>query len=123
MKSRNFRPAAINFKKMNKLNQKSDTDLVRDFHTVWHPCTQMKDHESVPPLLIERGEGVYLYDRDGNKYLDVISSWWVNLFGHNYGRAPVVAVQVFVLTVVPAQLVGGGEGCVYFNFVHDSTFV
>ncbi len=46
----------------------------------------MKDHETVPPLLIERGEGVYLYDRDGNQYLDVISSWWVNLFGHNHPR-------------------------------------
>ena len=71
---------------MKDLNQKSDSDLVKDFHSVWHPCTQMKDHESVPPLLIERGEGVYLYDRDGNKYLDVISSWWVNLFGHNHPR-------------------------------------
>ena len=57
-----------------------------DFHTVWHPCTQMKDHESVPPLLIERADGVYLYDREGNKFLDVISSWWVNLFGHNHPR-------------------------------------
>ena len=71
---------------MNKINQKSDSDLVRDFHSVWHPCTQMKDHETVPPLLIERGEGVYLFDSDGNKYLDVISSWWVNLFGHNHPR-------------------------------------
>jgi adenosylmethionine-8-amino-7-oxononanoate aminotransferase len=71
---------------MNKIKQKSDADLVRDFHSVWHPCTQMKDHETVPPLLIERGEGVYLYDSDGNKYLDVISSWWVNLFGHNHPR-------------------------------------
>ncbi len=71
---------------MNKINQKSDSDLTRDFHSVWHPCTQMKDHETVPPLLIERGEGVYLFDSDGRKYLDVISSWWVNLFGHNHPR-------------------------------------
>jgi adenosylmethionine---8-amino-7-oxononanoate aminotransferase len=61
-------------------------DLVRDLHSIWHPCTQMKDHETVPPLMIERGEGVYLYDREGNKYLDVISSWWVNLLGHNHPR-------------------------------------
>ena len=60
--------------------------MIRDFHSVWHPCTQMQDHETVPPLLIERGEGVYLYDRDGKKYLDAISSWWVNLFGHNHPR-------------------------------------
>ncbi|GJL77776.1 MAG: adenosylmethionine-8-amino-7-oxononanoate aminotransferase [Nitrospinaceae bacterium] len=71
---------------MNKLNHKPDADLIRDFHNVWHPCTQMKDHETVPPLLIERGEGVFLFDRDGNKYLDVISSWWVNLLGHNHPR-------------------------------------
>jgi adenosylmethionine-8-amino-7-oxononanoate aminotransferase len=71
---------------VNKLNQKSDADLVRDFHSIWHPCTQMKDHETVPPLMIERGKGVYLYDREGNKYLDVISSWWVNLLGHNHPR-------------------------------------
>ena len=71
---------------MNKLNHKPDADLVRDFHNVWHPCTQMKDHETVPPLLIERGEGVYLFDREGNKYLDAISSWWVNLLGHNHPR-------------------------------------
>jgi len=71
---------------MYKINQKSDSDLVKDFHAVWHPCTQMKDHETVPPLLIERGDGVYLYDADGNRYLDVISSWWVNLFGHNHPR-------------------------------------
>lgn len=68
------------------LKTKSDPDLIRDFHTIWHPCTQMKDHETDPPLLIERGEGIYLYDRDGRKYMDVISSWWVNLFGHNHSR-------------------------------------
>ncbi len=61
----------------------SDENLIRDLHHVWHPCTQMKDHESVPPLLVDRAEGVFLYDRDGNRYMDVISSWWVNLFGHN----------------------------------------
>ena len=60
-----------------------DPDLIRDINTVWHPCTQMKDHETVPPLIIERGEGVYLIDRSGRRYFDAISSWWVNLFGHN----------------------------------------
>jgi adenosylmethionine-8-amino-7-oxononanoate aminotransferase len=42
----------------------------------------MKDHESVPMIPIARGEGVWLYDHDGRRYLDAISSWWVNLFGH-----------------------------------------
>jgi adenosylmethionine-8-amino-7-oxononanoate aminotransferase len=54
----------------------------RDLRVVWHPCTQMKDHEWLPMIPIARGEGVWLYDHDGRRYLDAISSWWVNLFGH-----------------------------------------
>jgi adenosylmethionine-8-amino-7-oxononanoate aminotransferase len=68
------------------MNPRQDEDLIRDFHHVWHPCTQMKDHAEVPPLLVDRAEGIYLYDREGNRYMDVISSWWVNLFGHNHPR-------------------------------------
>jgi adenosylmethionine---8-amino-7-oxononanoate aminotransferase len=62
------------------------SDLVRDLHRVWHPCSQHKDYETTPPLLIERAEGIYLFDRQGNRYMDVIASWWVNLFGHNHPR-------------------------------------
>lgn len=54
----------------------------RDLNVVWHPCTQMKDHESLPLIPIRKGEGVLLEDFDGNRYIDAISSWWVNLFGH-----------------------------------------
>lgn len=54
----------------------------RDLAVLWHPCTQMKDHESWPPIPIKRGQGVWLEDFDGNRYIDAISSWWVNLFGH-----------------------------------------
>jgi adenosylmethionine---8-amino-7-oxononanoate aminotransferase len=54
----------------------------RDLAVLWHPCTQMKDHETLPPIPIRRGEGVWLEDYDGRRYLDAISSWWVNLFGH-----------------------------------------
>ena len=54
----------------------------RDLNVLWHPCTQMKDHETIPLVPIAKGEGVYLYDFDGNRYIDAISSWWVNLFGH-----------------------------------------
>lgn len=53
---------------------------------IWHPCTQMKDHEKYPIIKIDRGEGIYLYDDKGNRYIDAISSWWVNLFGHNNPR-------------------------------------
>lgn len=56
--------------------------MKRDLSVVWHPCTQMKDHEQLPLIPIKRGQGVWLEDFDGNRYLDAISSWWVNLFGH-----------------------------------------
>jgi adenosylmethionine-8-amino-7-oxononanoate aminotransferase len=46
----------------------------------------MKQHETFPLVPIQRGEGVWLYDADGQRYLDGISSWWVNLFGHNNPR-------------------------------------
>jgi len=54
----------------------------RDLSVLWHPCTQMKDHETSPIIPIKKGQGVWLEDFDGNRYLDAISSWWVNLFGH-----------------------------------------
>jgi hypothetical protein len=54
----------------------------RDLAVVWHPCTQMQDHQRLPMIPIARGEGVWLEDFDGRRYLDGISSWWVNLFGH-----------------------------------------
>jgi len=56
--------------------------MQRDLQVLWHPCTQMKDHETLPLIPIRRGEGVWLEDFDGNRYIDAISSWWVNLFGH-----------------------------------------
>ncbi len=56
--------------------------LTRSRAAVWHPCTQMKQHERVPLLPISHGQGVWLYDFEGKRYLDAISSWWVNLFGH-----------------------------------------
>lgn len=54
----------------------------RDLQVVWHPCTQMRDHESVPMIPIRRGAGAWLEDYAGHRYLDCISSWWTNLFGH-----------------------------------------
>lgn len=50
---------------------------------MWHPCTQMKHHERYPLVPIARGEGAWLFDTEGKAYLDAVSSWWVNLFGHN----------------------------------------
>ncbi len=57
--------------------------LQRSLQAVWHPCTQMKAHEVLPLIPVKRGDGVWLEDFDGNRYLDAVSSWWVNLFGHN----------------------------------------
>ena len=54
----------------------------RDLAVLWHPCTQMKDHETQPLIAIRRGQGAWLEDFDGRRYLDAVSSWWVNLFGH-----------------------------------------
>lgn len=56
----------------------------RSLRHVWHPCTQMKLHEAQPPVPIARAEGVWLYDFEGRRYLDGVSSWWVNLFGHGH---------------------------------------
>lgn len=56
--------------------------IEKDLKYIWHPCSQMKDYETLSPMIIEKGEGIYLYDINGKKYLDVISSWWCNLLGH-----------------------------------------
>jgi len=56
--------------------------MQRDLEVIWHPCTQMKDHETLPLIPIKSGKGVYLYDFEDNAYIDAVSSWWVNLFGH-----------------------------------------
>jgi adenosylmethionine-8-amino-7-oxononanoate aminotransferase len=60
--------------------------LRRSLASVWHPCTQMKNHETLPLIPIARGEGAWLVDFEGKRYLDAVSSWWVNLFGHRSPR-------------------------------------
>ncbi|MCW8207602.1 adenosylmethionine--8-amino-7-oxononanoate transaminase [Verminephrobacter aporrectodeae subsp. tuberculatae] len=62
----------------------TDTLAARSLAHVWHPCTQMKRHEAQPPVAIARAQGPWLYGSDGRRYLDAISSWWVNLFGHGH---------------------------------------
>ncbi len=58
-------------------------DLIsRSLRSVWHPCTQMKLHETLPLIPFSKGSGIWLHDFEGRRYLDAISSWWVNLFGH-----------------------------------------
>ena len=47
----------------------------KDLQHVWHPCSQMKDYEAFPPIVIKKGEGVWLYDEHylhgGSIYLDM----------------------------------------------------
>jgi adenosylmethionine---8-amino-7-oxononanoate aminotransferase len=65
------------------LESKLSADWVaRSLRSVWHPCTQMQHHETVPLIPVSHGRGAWLYDVQGQAYLDAISSWWVNLFGH-----------------------------------------
>ncbi len=71
-------------KVISDLNQVPLVD--RSLAAVWHPCTQMKQHESFPLVAITKGKGAWLYDENGNALLDSISSWWTNLFGHSNPR-------------------------------------
>ena len=54
----------------------------RSLNSVWHPCTQMQHHENIPLISLAKGQGAWLFDHDGRRFLDAVSSWWVNLFGH-----------------------------------------
>ncbi len=64
------------------MTQENQLWCKRDLQVLWHPCTQMKDHETLPVIPVKSGKGVWLEDFEGNRYIDAISSWWVNLFGH-----------------------------------------
>ena len=105
--------------------------LARDLAVLWHPCTQMREHQAVdgapalPLVPIARGEGAWLVGRDGRRYLDAVSSWWTNLFGHGepriaeaiagqartleqvmlagFGHAPAVELAEALLRIAPRQ--------------------
>ncbi len=79
--------------------------LERSRRAVWHPCTQMKLHETLPLVPIARGEGAWLYDFDGRRYLDAVSSWWVNLFGHANARVN-AALRAQLLELEHVMLAG-----------------
>lgn len=64
---------------MNELQEK-------DLRYIWHPCSQMKDYEQLPPMVIDHAKGVFLYDVEGKEYMDLVSSWWCNLLGHCHPR-------------------------------------
>jgi adenosylmethionine---8-amino-7-oxononanoate aminotransferase len=82
----------------------------RDLSVLWHPCTQMAEHPDTLPLIpIRRGRGVWLEGVDGKRYLDAVSSWWTNLFGHAEPRiAAAIAAQAHEL-----------EHVIYAGFSHE----
>jgi len=82
----------------------------RDLAVLWHPCTQMHDHETQPLIPIKSGRGVWLEDFEGNHYLDAISSWWVNLFGH---------ANPIINAALKAQL-DNLEHVIFAGFTHEA---
>ena len=103
----------------------------RDLRHIWHPCAQMKDYEQLPPMVIDRAKGAWLYDVYGKGYLDIVSSWWANLLGHtnekinariaaqldrlehvifaNFSHRPAIELAERLATLVP-------EGLTKFHF-------
>ena len=79
-----------------------------DLKYIWHPCSQMKDYETLPPIVIERGEGINLYDINGKCYKDVISSWWCNLLGHANQR----------INAAVKKQIDSLEHVIFANFTH-----
>lgn len=80
----------------------------RDLAVIWHPYTQMKT--AAPPIPIVRGEGAYLYEADGKKYIDAVSSWWVNIHGHSH---PYIAEKV-------AEQLKTLEHVIFAGFTHPT---
>ena len=98
------------FKKKEK-NRTSHSSLKLskwDRQYVWHPFTQMQEWEQEDPLIIEKGNGVYLYDIHGNKYLDGSSSIWVNLHGHRH-RTLDTAIQEQLGNIAHSTLLGAAS--------------
>ena len=98
---------------MTKSPSSNSALAARDLKHVWHPCTQMRDHAvgggEIPMVPIVRGEGAWLVDADGKRYLDGVSSWWTNLFGHANPRiAAALADQARTL-----------EHVIFAGFTHE----
>jgi adenosylmethionine-8-amino-7-oxononanoate aminotransferase len=79
----------------------------RDRAVNWHPYTQMKTADDAIPIV--RGEGVYLYDNEGKRYIDAVSSWWVTLHGHAH---PYIAQRVF-------EQLNTLEQVIFAGFTHE----
>lgn len=83
----------------------------RDLKVVWHPYTQMQDAPA--PIPIVKGEGVYVIDQQGKKYIDAVSSWWVNIHGHSH---PYIANKV-------AEQLNTLEHVIFAGFTHQPAVI
>lgn len=81
----------------------------KDLEYIWHPCSQMKDYEELKPIVIDYGKGIYLYDKNGKEYIDIVSSWWCNLLGHSNPK---------INEAIKNQL-GKLEHVIFANFTHE----
>lgn len=79
-----------------------------DLKYIWHPCSQMKDYEELPPIVVDHAKGINIYDIDGNCYKDIVSSWWCNLLGHSNER---------INNAIKSQL-DKLEHVIFANFTH-----
>jgi len=81
----------------------------KDLKYIWHPCSQMKDYEELKPIIIDHGQGVYLYDKNEKEYIDIVSSWWCNLLGHCHPKInEAIKLQLDTL-----------EHVIFANFSHE----
>ena len=82
----------------------------KDLEHIFHPCSQMKDYEQLPPMVIVKGDGLYVEDEFGNRYMDCVSSWWVNLFGHCNPR----------INAAIKEQIDKLEHIIFANFSHEA---
>lgn len=81
----------------------------KDLNYIWHPCSQMKDYETLPPIAIDHAKGVYLYGTDGKEYIDIVGSWWCNLLGH---CNPIISDSI-------KKQLDKVEHVIFANFTHE----
>ncbi|MGH1601155.1 adenosylmethionine--8-amino-7-oxononanoate transaminase [Campylobacter majalis] len=81
-----------------------------DLKHIWHPCSQMHDYETLAPIVVKRAKGIYIYDENDKPYMDIISSWWCNLFGHS---------NEIINERIKAQL-DILEHVIFANFTHET---
>jgi adenosylmethionine---8-amino-7-oxononanoate aminotransferase len=75
------------------MEQKTTEWLKKDHKHVWHPCSQMKDHEQFPPMMVKSAKGSLIELTNGEQLIDATSSWWCKLLGHGHPRLKAALYQ------------------------------